>query len=120
MLWGFQIGKTSLYSPINTPSGGMIYHKYEFMKSDSNNLNLGWTLDFRNLITNDKQTYSINGTTAVYEQDSDLTREISLLASLNYEKKIFNNGDITLGIDAKKTNQDVDIISGSLGFKINF
>jgi len=94
--------------------------KYKFMKSDSNNLNLGWTLDFRNLITNDKQTYSINGTTAVYEQDSDLTREISLLASLNYEKKIFNNGDITLGIDAKKTNQDVDIISGSLGFKINF
>ena len=32
MFWEFQIGKTSLYSPINTPLGGMIYHRNKFMK----------------------------------------------------------------------------------------
>ena len=83
-------------------------------------MDLGWTLDFRNLIGDDEQTYSINGTSATYKQDNDLQREISLLTSLGFEKKFFNNGDITVGIDVKKTNQNVNSISGNLGFKINF
>ena len=77
-------------------------------------------LDFRNLTGDKSQVYSINGTSATYKQDNALTREISLVANLGYEKKIADNGKFTAGISAKNTNQDVKSLSGNLGFKLNF
>ncbi len=94
--------------------------KYNLINNDNNNFNLGWLLDFRNLIGDKSQVYSINGTSATYKQDNALTREISLVANLGYEKKITNNGKFTAGISAKNTNQDVKSLSGNLGFKLNF
>ena len=93
--------------------------KYNLINND-NNFNLGWLLDFRNLIGDKSQVYSINGTSATYKQDNALTREISLVANLGYEKKITDNGKFTAGISAKNTNQDVKSLSGNLGFKLNF
>ncbi len=94
--------------------------KYNLINNDNNNFNLGWLLDFRNLVGDKSQVYSINGTSATYKQDNALTREISLVANLGYEKKITDNGKFTASISAKNTNQDVKSLSGNLGFKLNF
>ena len=94
--------------------------KYNFINNDKDNFNLGWLLDFRNLVGDKSQVYSINGTSATYKQDNALTREISLVANLDYEKKITDNGKFTAGISAKNTNQDVKNLNGNFGFKLNF
>ncbi|MFL2852586.1 MAG: hypothetical protein ACJZ8J_01665 [Candidatus Pelagibacter sp.] len=94
--------------------------KYNLINNDNNNLNLGWLLDFRNLVGDKSQVYSINGTSATYKQDNALTREISLVANLGYEKKITDNGKFTAGISAKNTNQDVKSLNANFGFKLNF
>ena len=94
--------------------------KYNIITNDNNNFNLGWLLDFRNLVGDKSQVYSINGTSSTYKQDNALTREISFVANLGYEKKITDNGKFTAGVSAKHTNQDVESLSGNLGFKLNF
>ena len=94
--------------------------KYNFIDNSESNFNLGWTLDFRSLVGKKSQVYSINGTSATYKQDNALTREISLITNLGYEKKISDNGKFTLGLTAKNTNQSVKSLNGNFGFKINF
>lgn len=94
--------------------------KYNLINNDDNNFNLGWLLDFRNSVGDNSQVYSINGTSATYKQDNALTREISLVANLGYEKKIIGNGKFTAGISTKNTSQDVKSLSGNLGFKLKF
>ena len=64
--------------------------------------------------------YFINGTQATYKQDIDLTKEITMIVSLGYEKKFLNNGIITVSLNAKDTDQNVENINGSLGLKMNF
>ena len=94
--------------------------KYKFIDNSVNYLNLGWTLDLRSLIGDKSQIYSVNGTSATYKQDNALTREISLIANLNYEKKINDNGKFAFGLVAKSTSQDVKSLSGNLSFKLKF
>ena len=94
--------------------------KYKFIDNNVNYLNLGWTLDLRSLIGDKSQIYSVNGTSATYKQDNALTREISLIANLNYEKKINDNGKFAFGLVAKSTSQDVKSLSGNLSFKLKF
>ena len=94
--------------------------KYNFIDNSESNFNLGWTLDFRSLVGKKSQVYSINGTSAAYKQDNALTREISLITNLGYEKKITDNGKFTLGLTAKNTNQSVKSLNANFGFKLNF
>ena len=94
--------------------------KYNLMSKNDKKFNLGWTLDLRSLVGNKSQIYSINGTSATYNQVNALTREISLIANLGYEKKITKNGKFTAGISSKNSNQSVKSLSGDLGFKLNF
>ena len=94
--------------------------KYELINNDKKNLNLGWTLDLRSLVGNKSQIYSINGISATYKQDSTLIREISLIANLDYEKKITDNGKFTTGLSLKNTSQGVKSLNGNIGFKLNF
>ncbi len=94
--------------------------KYNFIDNSESNFNLGWTLDFRSLVGKKSQVYSINGTSATYKQDNALTREISLITNLGYEKKITNNGKFTLGLTTKNTNQSVKSLNTNFGFKLNF
>ena len=75
---------------------------------------------FRNSAGDKSQVYSINGISATYKQDNALTREISLVANLGYEKKITDNGKFTAGVSAKNTNQNVKNLNANFGFKLNF
>ena len=109
--WGDRhVGNVSIYFSDN----------YNLIKNKNNKLSLGWTLDYRSLAGDDKQEYFINGTQATYEQDIDLTKEITMIVSLGYEKKFLNNGIITVSLNAKDTDQSVENINGSLGLKMNF
>ena len=77
-------------------------------------------ISIRNLVGDKSQVYSINGTSATYKQDNALTREISLVANLGYEKKITDNGKFTAGFSLKNTNQNVKSLNGNIGLKLNF
>ena len=57
---------------------------------------------------------------ATYKQDNALTREISFITNLGYEKKITDNGKFTAGLNFKNTSQNVNSLSGNMGFKLNF
>ncbi len=94
--------------------------KYETVNYKSKKFNLGWTLDFRSLIGSKSQHYSINGASAKYKQRNSLTREISLIGNLGFEKKFRNNGIFAVGVDAKNTTQGTRSLSGNLEYKINF
>ena len=96
------------------------FDKYKFINNNNNYLNLGWTLDLRSLMGDKSQIYSVNGTSATYKQDNTLRKEISLIANLNYEKKINDNGKFAFGLVAKSTSQDVNSLSGNLSFKLKF
>ena len=113
--------ESKYYSWRNRKAGNLsIFFSDKYNLINNNNLNLGWLLDFRSLIGDKSQVYSINGTSATYKQDNALTREISLVANLDYEKKITDNGKFTAGISAKNTNQNVRSLNVNFGFKLNF
>ena len=113
--------ESKYYSWRNRKAGNLsIFFSDKYNLINNNNLNLGWLLDFRSLIGDKSQVYSINGTSATYKQDNALTREISLVANLDYEKKITDNGKFTAGISAKNTNQNVGSLNVNFGFKLNF
>jgi len=83
-------------------------------------LNLNWALDLRSAIGDDEQTYSINGTTATYKQDNDLKREISLSASMNYEKYILENSKIGFAYYGLLSSQNTLSLGGNAFYKMNF
>jgi hypothetical protein len=55
----------------------------------------------RKMMGDNKQVYSINGTSATYKQHNDLTNEISLIANRGYEKKFSDKSKILFSLDAK-------------------
>ena len=77
---------------------------------------IGWILDYRTLITGSKTDYSVNGTKATYKQDDDLTKEMTLSVSINYEKKFYKFGKILISIDGMQTTQDVSSIGANISF----
>ena len=64
--------------------------------------------------------YSISGTTATYKQDNDLKREISLSASMNYEKYIFENSQIGFAYYGLLSSQNTLSLGGNAFYKMNF
>ena len=68
-------------------------------------------LDFRNSVGDKSQVYSRKW--HKYKQDNALSREISLVANLGYEKKITDNGKFTAGISAKNL---IRMLKASLNF----
>ena len=83
-------------------------------------LNLNWALDLRSAIGDDEQTYSVSGTTATYKQDNDLKREISLSASMNYEKYIYENSMIGFAYYGLLSSQNTLSLGGNAFYKMNF
>ena len=76
----------------NKKVGNLIFYLsdiYKIKDSKLEDLSINWGLDFRNLIGDRNQIYSINGTTATYKQDSDLTRELTLRAGMNFKKRVY-------------------------------
>ena len=93
---------------------------YNLFKNNGSKLLLGWALDLRNMIGDKKQVYSINRTSATYEQDNDLTKEISLLANIGYEKRFSENSEISFTLDIKDTNQYAKSIGANISLSSRF
>ena len=93
---------------------------YNLIKDKDSKLFLGWTLDMRSMIGDNKQVYSINGTSATYKQHNDLTSEISLLANMGYEKKFSEKNSISFSLEAKDTNQYAKSVGANISLSSKF
>jgi len=93
---------------------------YNLINNKDSKLFLGWTLDMRKMIGDNKQVYSINGTSATYEQHNNLTNEISLIANMGYEKKFSDKSKILFSLDAKNTNRYTKSLGANVSFKSKF
>jgi len=94
--------------------------EYKFFKNKDSKLSLGWILDVRDMIGDEKQVYSINGTNATYKQHNNLTNEISLLANVAYEKIFSKNSTISFSLEAKDTNQYAKSIGANISLNKKF
>ena len=107
----------------NKKVGNLIFYLsdvYKIKDSKLEDLFINWGLDFRNLIGDRNQIYSINGTTANYKQDSDLTRELTLRAGMNFKKEFMKNGILSYSLDTINTSQGTKSIGGNINFQITF
>ena len=93
---------------------------YNLIKNEDSKLFFGWTLDMRSMIGDNKQVYSINGTSATYKQHNDLTSEISLLANMGYEKKFSEKNSISFSLEAKDTNQYAKSVGANISLSSKF
>ena len=93
---------------------------YNLINNKDSKLFLGWTLDMRKMMGDKKQVYSINGTSATYKQQNDLTNEISLIANMGYEKKLSDKSKILFSLDAKNTNRYTKSVGANVSFKSKF
>ena len=93
---------------------------YNLINNKDSKLFLGWTLDMRKMLGDKKQVYSINGTSATYEQHNNLTNEISLIANMGYEKKFSDKSKILFSLDAKNTNRYTKSVGANISFKSKF
>ena len=93
---------------------------YNLINNKDSKLFLGWTLDMRKMMGDKKQVYSINGTSATYKQQNDLTNEISLIANMGYEKKFSDKSKILFSLDAKNTNRYTKSVGANISFKSKF
>ena len=93
---------------------------YNLINNKDSKLFLGWTLDMRKMMGDKKQVYSINGTSATYKQQNDLTNEISLIANMGYEKKLSDKSKILFSLDAKNTNRYTKSVGANVFFKNKF
>ena len=93
---------------------------YYLIKNKDSKMFLGWTLDMRSMIGDNKQVYSINGTSATYKQHNDLTSEISLLANMGYEKKFSEKNSISFSLEAKDTNQYAKSVGANISLSSKF
>ena len=93
---------------------------YYLIKNKDSKMFLGWTLDMRSMIGDNKQVYSINGTSATYKQHNDLTSEISLLANMGYEKKFSEKKSISFSLEVKDTNQYAKSVGANISLSSKF
>ena len=115
--------ESKFYSWRNRVVGNLSFYlsdNYLIRDDKEEKLNLNWTLDLRSAIGDDEQTYSISGTTATYKQDNDLKREISLSASMNYEKNIYENSKIGVSYYGLLSSQNTLSLGGNAFYKMNF
>ncbi len=115
--------ESKFYSWRNRVVGNLsIYLSDDYLIRDDKEekLNLNWALDLRSAIGDDEQIYSVNGTTATYKPDNDLKREISLSASMNYEKYIFENSKIGVAYYGLLSSQNTLSLGGNAFYKMNF
>jgi len=83
-------------------------------------LNLGWILDARQMILGKEQDYEINGTSASYSQDTDITKELTLATNLGFDKKISEQHFFKFYLDSTISSQELSSISGNFSYKLTF
>ena len=88
--------------------------------NENNNLNLGWTIDYRKLIFGNEQDYKINGTSATYTQADDLTEELTFLINLGFDKKISKSKSLSFVVDAFHSTQETSGFQGNITYTSKF
>ena len=83
-------------------------------------LNLGWILDARQMVLGKEQNYEINGTSAIYSQDTDLTKEVTLATNLGFDKKMSDQHFFKFYLDSTISTQELSSISGNFAYKFAF
>ena len=83
-------------------------------------LNLGWILDARQMVLGKEQNYEINGTSAIYSQDTDLTEEVTLATNLGFDKKMSDQHFFKFYLDSTISTQELSSISGNFAYKFAF
>ena len=83
-------------------------------------LNLGWILDARQMVLGKEQNYEINGTSAIYSQDTDLTKEVSLATNLGFDKKMSDQHLFKFYLDSTISTQELASFSGNFAYKFAF
>ena len=83
-------------------------------------LNLGWILDARQMVLGKEQNYEINGTSAIYSQDTDLTKEVTLATNLGFDKKMSDEHFFKFYLDSTISTQELSSISGNFAYKFAF
>ena len=83
-------------------------------------LNLGWILDARQMVLGKEQNYEINGTSAIYSQGTDLTKEVTLATNLGFDKKMSDQHFFKFYLDSTISTQELSSISGNFAYKFAF
>ena len=83
-------------------------------------LNLGWILDARQMVLGKEQNYEINGTSAIYSQDTDLTKEVTLATNLGFDKKMSDQHFFKFYLDSTISTQELASFSGNFAYKFAF
>ena len=83
-------------------------------------LNLGWILDVRQMVLGKEQDYEINGTSASYSQDTDLTKEVTLATNLGFDKKISDQHFFKFYLDSTISTQELVSFTGNFSYKFAF
>ena len=83
-------------------------------------LNLGWILDARQMFLGKEQNYEINGTSAIYSQDTDLTEEVTLATNLGFDKKMSDQHFFKFYLDSTISTQELASFSGNFAYKFAF
>ena len=93
---------------------------YTINLGSGNNINLGWILDFRKMISSKDQDYQVKTTDATYSQHDDLTEEITLSANIGYEKNISDQHYLKFNLDNTISTQELTSFSGNFSYKFAF
>ena len=83
-------------------------------------LNLGWILDARQMVLGKEQNYEINGTSAIYSQGTDLTKEVTLATNLGFDKKMSDQHFFKFYLDSTISTQELASFSGNFAYKFAF
>ena len=83
-------------------------------------LNLGWILDARQMFLGKEQNYEINGASAIYSQDTDLTEEVTLATNLGFDKKMSDQHFFKFYLDSTISTQELASFSGNFAYKFAF
>ncbi len=93
---------------------------YKFNLGKNYQLNLGWILDVRKMVLGKEQDYEINGTSASYSQDNNLTKEVTLATNLGFDKKISDQHFFKFYLENTISTQELASFSGNFAYKFAF
>ena len=95
-------------------------NEHDIIKNENSNLYLAWLVDARNVVDENIQVFTVNGTKGTYSQHSDLKEELSLSASINYEYKFSENNSFAIVFDGLQTSQDTSGVQANLNYSYKF
>ena len=95
-------------------------NEHDVIKNENSNLYLAWLVDARNVIDENTQAFTVNGTRGTYSQHNDLKEELSLSASINYEYKFSENNSFAIVFDGLQTSQDTSGVQANLNYSYKF